>query len=392
VNPHLAAVLLAMAAFVVPTAARFVFTPILPLMQADHGLSIVAAGWLAAANHMGYLAGALTAVRLPMSERAAMRTGMVGVVGCVAGMALVQNVTGWFALRLLAGVAAAWLLIHTSAWGLRHAAASGRPQWSALVFSGAGLGIVATGVLCALWTLGGGSAAGAWLACGVLLAGIAGVVWPRAGDAAAPVSSAGTAATNAARHAPATDGPATAPGIPRLVLAYGLCGFGYVTAATFLPVLAREVLGAQGGHVWFWPLFGAAGIASTLLAARLGTRFGDVAVIRGSVALMGAGNAAMALLPGAWALAFGTVAVGCTFMVVTMLGLREARLRAPATATRTIGRMTIAWAAGQCAGPVVSAYLAGAQSSFAAALWLAAAALALGVAAVPPRAARSAAT
>ncbi len=387
-SPHLAAVLLAMAAFVVPTAARFVFTPILPLMQADHGLSIVAAGWLAAANHMGYLAGALTAARLPLSERAAMRTGMAGVVACVAGMALVQDVAGWMALRLLAGVAAAWLLIHTSAWGLRHAAASGRPQWSALVFSGAGLGIVATGVLCALWTLGGGSAAGAWLACGGLLAGIAFVVWPHAGDVPAQVSPAGAVVTHGT--GPATGaGPAT--GIPRLVLAYGLCGFGYVTAATFLPVLAREVLGAQGGYVWFWPLFGAAGIASTLLAARLGARFGDVAVIRGSVVLMGAGNAAMALLPGAWALAFGTVAVGGTFMVVTMLGLREARLRAPAAATRTIGHMTIAWAAGQCAGPVVSAYLAGAQSSFAAALWLAAAALALGVAAVPPRAARSAA-
>ena len=168
-NPHRAAVLLAMLAFVVPTAGRFVFTPILPLMQSDFGISIIAAGWLAAANHLGYLAGALTAVRIPFSERGAIRVGLAGVTLSIAGMAAVTSVQAWFALRASAGIAAAWLLIHTSAWGLRHAAAAQRPEWSAFVFAGAGAGIVATGLLCAFWTLGGGGAPGAWLANGLLL-------------------------------------------------------------------------------------------------------------------------------------------------------------------------------------------------------------------------------
>lgn len=373
-NPHFVAVLLAMCAFVVPTAGRFVFTPILPLMQSDFGLSIVAAGWLAAANHLGYLAGALTAIRFPLSERGTIRVGLAGVVLSIAAMAAVESVEAWFALRLIAGLTSAWLLIHTSAWGLRNAAAAQRPQWSAYVFGGSGIGIIATGVLCAIWTLNGGGAAGAWLACGLLLGSFALVVWPRAGDAGVHLQ--------AARNPTA---PAPIPGIGRLVFAYGLCGFGYVTAATFLPVLARQVLGPSGGYVWFWPLFGVAAVISTFVAARLGVRFGDVVAFRCCAAVMGIGNAAMALLSAGSALAFGTIAVGGTFMVATMIGLREARSRAPHDATRVIGRMTIAWAVGQCIGPVVSAYLTGARESFTIALWVAAAATFLASLVTPPR-------
>jgi hypothetical protein len=100
---------------------------------------------------------------------------------------------------------------------------------------------------------------------------------------------------------------------------------------------------------------------------------------------MGIGNAAMALLSAGSALAFGTIAVGGTFMVATMIGLREARSRAPHDATRVIGRMTIAWAVGQCIGPVVSAYLPGARESFTIALWVAAAATFLASLVTPPR-------
>jgi predicted MFS family arabinose efflux permease len=372
-NPHRRVVLLAMLAFVIPTAGRFVFTPILPLMQSGFGLSIIAAGWLAAANHLGYLAGAITAVRFPCSERTTIRVGLAGVTLSIAAMALVRSAEAWFALRFAAGVTAAWLLVHTSAWGLRHAAAAQRPQWSAFVFAGSGIGIVATGLLCAFWTLGGGGAPGAWLANGLLLAAFALAVWPRAGDPGVHLQTTRSAT-----------GTATIPGIRRLIFAYGLCGFGYVTAATFLPVLARQVLGSDGGYVWFWPMFGVAAFVSTFLAARLGERFGDIAAFRFCAALMGLGNAAMAVLSAGSALAFGTLAVGGTFMVATMLGLREARRRAPTDATRVIGHMTIAWAVGQCIGPVVSAYLAGAKDSFSLALWVAAAATAMASVLTPP--------
>ena len=38
---------------------RFAFTPIMPMMEADAGLTLRAAGWLAAAKYLGYFRGRL---------------------------------------------------------------------------------------------------------------------------------------------------------------------------------------------------------------------------------------------------------------------------------------------------------------------------------------------
>ena len=52
---------------------RFAFTPILPMMQADHGISVAQGGWLASANYLGYLAGSLFAMHPNIAGRTAMR-------------------------------------------------------------------------------------------------------------------------------------------------------------------------------------------------------------------------------------------------------------------------------------------------------------------------------
>src|SRR5207253_5633999 len=49
---------------------RFAFTPLLPLMEDDAGLSLADGGYLAAANYLGYLAGALWATRAARTARA----------------------------------------------------------------------------------------------------------------------------------------------------------------------------------------------------------------------------------------------------------------------------------------------------------------------------------
>lgn len=60
--PPMVAALAGMAALAVPMGiGRFAFTPILPMMQVDAGLSIAAGGWLASANYLGTLVGALAA-------------------------------------------------------------------------------------------------------------------------------------------------------------------------------------------------------------------------------------------------------------------------------------------------------------------------------------------
>lgn len=374
VESHRTIVLWAMVAFVVPTMGRFVFTPVLPLMQADGGVSLVGAGWLAAANHLGYLIGALTGTRLALDERTSLRLGMTGVAATVLAMAVSGPFLLWFALRLAAGIAAAWAFIHISAWGLRHAMAADRPQWGGWIFMGSGIGLIASGLICTAWIATSGGAAGAWLLNGSFLAAIAVALWPRAGEPGRMVAPTGT------KKIAVRD-----KGIDRLVIAYGLGGFGYITAATFLPVLAKSVLGAGLGYTLFWPLFGVAALSTLFIASPLGLRIGDARTFRYSLAVMALGNAAMAWLSDTWALALGTVAIGGTFMLLSLLGLRDARRRVPPeAATVLIGRMTIAWAIGQCVGPVVSAYLAGEDARFTGALALAAVALAAASVITPP--------
>ena len=51
---------------------RFVYTPILPLMHAQAGLSAESGSALATANYLGYLAGALLAIFVPALVRSAL--------------------------------------------------------------------------------------------------------------------------------------------------------------------------------------------------------------------------------------------------------------------------------------------------------------------------------
>src|ERR1700742_5147300 len=95
---------------------RFSLTPILPLMQQDAHLTLAVGGWLATGNYIGYLLGALLCIALAPRPAAAIRWGLVGVTTLVMG--LTEWPFLWVALRFLAGVASAYVLVGTSAWAM----------------------------------------------------------------------------------------------------------------------------------------------------------------------------------------------------------------------------------------------------------------------------------
>lgn len=347
---------------------RFAFTPLLPLMQEDAGVSVADGGWLAAANYAGYLAGALSAVALPLRAGGAVRLGLVAIGLLTLGMGLAQEFAAWLALRALAGVASAWVLVFVTAWALEQLASLRRPEFAGAVFAGVGAGIAAAGVLCLALMHAGTGSAQSWIVFGLLSLAVTAAIWPAfgGGEARAPL------AASRERDSARANGESA-----RLVLCYGVFGFGYIIPATFLPLMAKQAVHDPSVFGWSWPVFGVAAALSTLAAAAWARRLGDRRLWILGHFVMALGVALPVLVPGIAAIMVAALAVGGTFMVITMAGIQEARRVAGARARGLIAAMTSAFAAGQIAGPLLVSALAGTERGFSIALLAASALLAL---------------
>jgi MFS family permease len=366
--PVVAVALAGMAALMTAMGiGRFAFTPLLPLMQAEAGLSLADGGWLAGANYLGYLAGALAATRRTPAPAAMLCGGLAAVVLTTAAMAPLTSFAGWALLRFVAGMASAWALVATAALCIARLNAAGRPRLAGVSFAGVGLGIALAGLACqAVVLAGGGMRAGWWVlaALGAALALPAVVVLSRGAPAAA-------------RPAAAADGPADIVDARHLVWSYGLFGFGYILPATFLPAQARVLVADPAVFGWVWPVFGAAAAVSMWIA--VGGRV-NARRARWSVAqmVMAAGVLLPALHASLATITLSALCVGGTFMVVTLLALQEGAAVGGAGAQRLIATMTAAFAAGQLLGPVAATVLEMAGFGMDAALMIAAGGLAVG--------------
>ncbi|HSV52225.1 MAG TPA: YbfB/YjiJ family MFS transporter [Burkholderiaceae bacterium] len=351
---------------------RFAFTPLLPLMQADGQIDLRQGAWLATANYLGYLAGAMTIARLRMDPKTLIRISAPLLAVLTAGMSATGQMLPWLMLRFAAGVLSAWVLVGVSAWCLAELAKAGRAAWSGTVYAGVGAGIALAGLFCLAgsglkipaadlwWQLGAGAA--------LLCVAIVLLVPPAGSDWVPPQAAA------------SQPGRPAGPQHRGLVVCYGCFGFGYILPATFLPALARATLDDPALFGWSWPVFGIAAAISTLLAGTLFAKTPRVRLWATCQLLMAAGAALPGLWPAPASVLLSAVLVGGTFMVITMAGMQEARARAGANATKLLGQMTAAFALGQIAGPVASALLgygfAGALDGVRFALLIAAAVLA----------------
>ena len=345
---------------------RFAFTPVLPMMQDDGVLTIAAGGWLASANYLGYLAGALCAVAIRIRPTLAIRAGLLVIVVTTAAMGFEHRFASWVVLRATAGFASAWVLISVSAWALARLTPLARPLASAPVFAGVGCGIAAAGGLTLLLVHLHATAAHAWIALAGLAFLMTAPAWPVFTDdvatQAAPDRSPG-------RHSRWSSDRV------RLVLCYGAFGFGYIIPATFLPVMAREVVQDGRMFAWAWPVFGTAAAISTFSGGLSRTIGGTRRLWTISHLVMALGVCVPALVPGLASILLAAVCVGGTFVVATMAGMQEARAVAGSDATWLMATMTAAFAVGQVAGPVLVTSVTARGGSFATPLLIAGGAL-----------------
>ena len=360
---------------------RFAYTPmLLPLLE-ESELTLSAAGLVASLNFLGYLIGALLATRSVFARRRVqwLRAGLACSVLTTAAMALDIGAAGWGAVRLISGVASAFVLVFTSGIVFEHAAREGRPMLGSLLYGGVGAGIALSALLVFVGRDAGWSAALLWWA----LAGLAGLLalapWhylDRPPSVALPP------------RADRSHARADRRALNRLVGSYACLGFGYVITATFLVVMVRRMPDARLLEFWTWAVVGLAGAPSNWLWAKIAARTGAYTAIVAAFVLEAIGVALAAAGQGAASLLLGAALLGGTFMAITALGLGTARELAPDRPDQTIARMTVAFSVGQIVGPAIGGWLAERSGSFAAPSWLAAAVLLAG-AALAAAAARS---
>lgn len=352
---------------------RFAYTPMLPPMLDHSGLSLSAAGFVASANFAGYLFGALLATRSSIARRRVLwlRAGIAATVLTTAAMAIDVGAWGWAAIRFVAGIASAFVLVFASAVVFATAAREGRPMLGALLYAGVGLGIVTSTMLIDFGRDAGWSFPALWSSLAGLALVFAIAPWRALVAPPPPAPAATRSAASAAAGRRELD---------RLVWSYGCLGFGYVITATFIVVIARTLPDARTVELWTWMIVGIVGAPSNWFWTQVAQRAGVYRAIVAAFALEAIGVALVAIGRHAIALYVGAALLGGTFMAITALGLAQARSLAPDRPDETIARMTVAFSIGQIIGPAIAGWLADRSGSFVAPSWIAVAALVAGAA------------
>lgn len=360
---------------------RFAFTPLLPMMLHDGVVDLQGASALATANYLGYWLGAVACtlqplvwrrlgIATPLNPTTAVRIGLVATVLLTLLMSAPSPAL-WPIARFLAGWASALVFVYVTGWCLARLSAQGEASLAGLIYMGPGLGIAVSGLAASAMVSTGLQADLGWAVFAVLALLLTALAWPQL-QGAVPAA------------APATgQGAPTGLALGAFTVAYGLSGFGYIVTATFLPVIARQVL---PGSVWldlFWPLFGLSVALGALLTLRLSAHHDRRHLLVVCYGLQALGVMLSVWWPSLPGFALGSLLLGLPFTAITLFAMQEARRLRPQDASSFIGLITAAYGLGQIAGPPMVAWLLGrsetTQQGFTTSLQIAASALLLGM-------------
>jgi hypothetical protein len=319
--------------------ARFVYTPILPLMTEDAGLSAAHGADLATANYIGYLLGALVGIFAPRIVRSplAMRIAMGVMIVALALMPAWQNIIWWEALRLATGGASALVFIYATSAMLSQLRGSA-PQLVGWGFGGIGAGIALSGLL-VLGIRNVSSWEAAWLLAALLTAGLTAAAWGLRHEGPSAATSAAPARPRATRR-----------WFTALSASYTLEGVGYIIAGTFLVAAV-----AQSGPGWLgdsaWIVVGLAAIPGSALWAALARRWSRPTLLASALIVQAIGLALAGLFPGAASALISAALFGGTFVGISSLALAlGTHLQLP----RAVAMLTTGYGIGQIVGPLIS--------------------------------------
>jgi MFS family permease len=352
--------------------ARFAYTPLLPTLQAQTGLTDVGAGTLAAVNYAGYMTGALAAAWLDdvRWRHRLYSAGLWMALLMTAAMALGAWMPGWLLWRYIAGLCgAAGMLLGSGlvlGWLMRH---GHRPELG-VHFMGIGLGILVTAAGAAALTRTWHDWQMHWLA----FAAMGLFFFVPAWRWRPPVPPAETAASNTTAQ-----GGASKRWLWTMVLSYFAAGWGFVISATFTVVIIEREPALAGQGALAWALVGVAAMPAVFLWDRVARRLGDVQALLLAFGLQTVSVVLPAVSDSLLAALLSAVGYGATFIGIVSLTLALVGRRSPGNPGKAMARLTLSYGAAQIIAPVVAGWLTQQTGRFDASLWLTAGIMLVGM-------------
>lgn len=351
--------------------ARFAYTPLLPLMRVDAGLSAAQGGWLATFNYLGYLTGTLVVARVGDMQQK-FRFYRAGLLVAVVATALMGTTTQpwlWSLLRFLAGMSSTAGLLLASGLVLNWLLAHQRRPRLGLHFAGLGLGIAVSGLATAVMA-GHADSSGQWRWLGALglLFLVPAWCWM---PAPAKVTT-----TQAAAAPP----PPSRRWRHLLIAAYFCAGFGFVVSATFIVAILEQTAAFARHGSAVWVLVGLAAVPSTFGWDRLAARIGIIGALMLAFALQ-AVSFVLPLLDDGLAAGLGSALLfGLTFAGIVSLTLTVVGRHYPHNPAKAMATLTLSYGVAQIIAPALAGTLARDSGSYQASLLLAAIIMTLGIA------------
>ncbi|MGA8010716.1 MAG: YbfB/YjiJ family MFS transporter [Thiomonas sp.] len=353
--------------------ARFAYTPMLPIMRREAGLTDLAAGWLATFNYAGYITGAMIAASISSLHHKFVlyRIGLLIAVVTTAGLGFTDNTVLWAVLRFLSGLSSTAGLLLASGlalnWLIRH---GHRPELG-LHFTGLGLGIVVSGLAVGAMMDRLGWAQ-QWVGLGLLGLVFLVPAWLWLPPPARPVP---LRAGGERAQAP----PPARRWMILLIGVYFCAGFGYVISATFIVAILDKLplLAGKGG--WVWVIVGLAAAPSSFVWDRIARAMGDIPALLVAFGLQTVSIVLPAISANFALNLFGAVLYGGTFVGIVSLTLTLIGRHFPANPAKAMARLTLSYGVAQIVAPAMAGYIAAGTGSYHDALYVTVAVMLVGM-------------
>ncbi len=367
---------------------RFLFTATLPDIMIQLSLSTTIAGWLASINYIGYFIGALIAMFVPprLTWHMLILWTIVSVITTILLVVPNMSLNLWYVIRLISGIASGVAMILSSSLVIQSFSVERRSVLSAVHYAGIGVGISASAIL-TWWLLTIGYHFDViWLVAGMISLPVLWLLYairPIDSIVSKPdnnqTSSLHQTYINFKRSLYEALAGHSKP-VALLLTSYMLAGFGYITSATFLPVMAAQRLTTQNSAgLSIWLVVGIFAMLSNPIWGALAKRIGEVKTLMSLTLLQAFGMYLPIGIDGTIGLYGNAMILGLTFVGMVSMTLTIIKNINPIYSNLLIGLATLAYAIGQFIGPLVTVALAGENDNFNAGLLVAAIGLLIGL-------------